>query len=174
MENALVLTDKHALIDKLREVYAEKGYSYDKIITLAEKNGEHITKSTLSRLFGKDSTDYNFKYTETLKPIADVLLGINNIEVDDNLDVQAMKSILKFKIDKIDEQQEQINQATFTIEKLEKELEQAKRSIEFLKGQIGLKDQRIDVLLDTVKSKDTQIQSLVNEIINCPKRKECL
>lgn len=172
MEN--IITDKNELIDKLREVYAERDLSYDKIISLAEKNGDHVSKSTLSRLFTKGSRDYNFKYEETLRPIAKVLLDMENIEANDNLDVQAMKSILKFKIDKIEVQQKQLDQEIFVREKVEKELEQAKRSIEFLKGQILLKDQRIDVLLEASKSKDKQIQSLLDEIINCPRRKECL
>lgn len=171
MEN--IITDKNELIDKLREVYVEKGLSYDKIVSLAEVNGDHVSKSTLSRLFTKGSTDYNFKYEETLRPIARVLLDMESIEENDDLDVQAMKSILKFKMDKIEVQQKQLDQEIFAREKVEKELEQARKSIEFLKDQILLKDQRIDALLGAAKIKDEQIQSLLNEIINCPRRKEC-
>jgi hypothetical protein len=156
---ANTMTDKRELIDKLREVYKTKGLSYNAIIKIADDNGDYISISTLSRLFGKDSKDYNFRYEETLRPIAKVLLDMETIEETDDTDVQAMKSILKFKIDKINELETALAQEILRRETLEEAQEHSKRSIEFLKEQVALKDQRIDMLL--------------SEIVNCPRRKEC-
>ena len=175
------MTDKHELIEKLRKVFKEKGLSYADIIRIAEENGDYVSKSTLSRLFTEGSTDYNFRYDETLRPIAKVLLDMETIEETDDTDVQAMKSLLKFKIQRIKELESERDAVKVKYhEKLEKEREQSRRSIDYLKDQITMKDQRvlaldkkIDVLLESVIAKDDQIKALLDEIVNCSRRKEC-
>ena len=169
-----IMPSKKDLIDKIRRVYKEKGLSYAQIISIAEENGDYVSKSILSRLFTEGSTDYNFRYEETLRPIAKVLLDMETIEETDDTDVQAMKSLLKFKIKKIEELERELDSVKVKHhEKLEKEREQSRRSIDFLKDQITLKDQRIDALLNSLIAKDDQIKALLDEIVNCPRRKEC-
>lgn len=163
------MTNTKDIIIKLKEVREEKGYSYNDILELMEKNGDFLAKSTLSRVFADGSEELSFKYEETLRPIANALLDIDTIEDDDDLDTQAMKLMLQFKSDKIRELEASLNHEKVKHhEKLEKEREQSRRSIEFLKEQIQFKDKRIDFLLEAVFAKDKQLRELFDKVMKCP------
>lgn len=173
------MTNTRDIIIKLKEVREEKGLSYANIMEMMEKNGDYIAKSTLSRVFSDGSEDLSFRYDETLRPIAKVLLDLETIEEIDNLDVQAMKSILKYKIDRIEELERQVEQLEASLakekvkyhEKLDRERTQWARSIEFLKEQVSLKDKRMDQLMEAVFKKDAQHNELLSLILSCPARK---
>lgn len=159
------------IILKLKEVKAEKGYSYNEIVALLEKNGDYISRSTVQRVFSEGSEDISFRYEETIRPIAKALLDIENIEADDVVDVQAMKVLLKYKIQRIEELEQQLDKEKLkTNEKLERERERANKSIDFLKDQVRKKDDRIDLLLDAVREKDELYKQLIQHIMNCPYR----
>lgn len=160
------------IIIKLKEVREEKGYSFNDILELMEKNGDFLSKSTLSRVFADGSEDQGFRYEITIRPIAKALLDIENIEDDDTMDVKAMKSLLKYKIQKIEELEQQIERLESAADKeklkyherIEAETAKFQKSLDFLKEQIGLKDKRIDQLLDA------NVQ-LLNQLLTCPCRK---
>ena len=168
------MTNTREIILKLKEVRVEKGLSYGDILELMEKQGDFVSKSTLSRLFAEGSEDgSSFKYEETIRPIAKALLGIETIEDTDDMDVQAMKSLLKYKMQLIEDLEKKIETLTNDLsreklkhhEKLDKERENFQKSLTFCREQISLKDKRIDQLLDTnVK--------LLNQLLVCPCRKE--
>lgn len=143
------------LILKLKAVKEEKGLSLNRIAELVEQNGDYISRSSIQRVFADGSEDVSFRYDETIRPIAKALLDIETIEDDDSLDIQAMKVLLKFKIQRIEELEQQLDKEKIKYhEKLDKEREQSRRSIEFLKRQIELKDKRIDVLMESVFRKE--------------------
>lgn len=161
MPNTITNTmiDTKDIIIQLKKVRLEKGLSYTDIINLVEKQGDSISKTTLSKIFSDGSEDMSFSYETTLRPIANALLDIETIEEDDDMDVQAMKSLLKYKIQRIKELENQVEELKISLdrerlssfEKLETEREQSRRSIEFLKDQISLKDKRMDFLFETIK-----------------------
>ena len=173
------MTNTREIILKLKEVRNEKGYSYGDILDLMELNGDFLSKSTISRVFQDGSEDTSFRYEETIRPIAKALLDIETIEEDDDLDVQAMKSLLQYKIKRIEELEQQIEQLEASFdkerlkfhEKMEQERLQWSKSIEFLKNQILLKDNRIDVLLEAVQAKDSKFEEVLGLILSCPCRK---
>lgn len=174
------MTNNREIILKLKEVKDEKGLSYGDILDLMENNGDFVSKSTLSRVFQEGSEDSNsFRYEETIRPIAKALLDIETIEQDDTLDVQAMKSLLQYKIQRIEELEHQIEQMEASFdkerlnmhEKMEQERMSWSRSIEFLKEQISFKDQRMDLLLKAVQDKDTRYDTLLELVLSCPCRK---
>ena len=173
------MTNVKDIIIKLKEVREEKGLSYNDILDLMENNGDFLSKSTLSRVFADGSEEVSFRYEETIRPIANALLDIENIEEDDNMDVRAMKSLLKYKIERIEELEKQLQTAETNLamekvkyhEKLDAQREQHLKSIEFLKNQIDLKDKRMDMLLNAVFTKDTQHKELLDVILSCPARK---
>ena len=76
----------------------------------------------------------------------------------DNMDVRAMKSLLKYKIQRIEELEQQIEHLQSALdkekikshEKLEQERTRFNRSLDFLKSQIDLKDKRMDMLLEAI------------------------
>ena len=155
------MTNTKEIILKLKEVRNEKELSYGDILDLMEKNGDYLSKSTISRVFQDGSESLSFRYEETIRPIAKALLDIETIEEDDNIDVQAMKSLLQYKIQRIEELERQIEQLESNFnkerikyhEKMEQERAQWAKSIDFLKEQVSYKDKRIDLLLEAVQAK---------------------
>lgn len=174
------MTNSRDIIIKLKEVREEKGLSYNDILSLMEKNGDYLSKSTISRVFADGSEDEtSFRYEETIRPIANALLDIETIEEDDNVDVQAMKSLLKYKNQRIEDLEREIEKLELSLaeekvkhhERLDKEREQHQKSVEFLKDQISLKDKRMDQLLEAVFKKDSQHKELLDVILSCPARR---
>lgn len=172
------MTDTSEIITKLKEVREQKGLSYGDILELLEKNGDFLSKSTLSRVFQEGSENLSFRYEETIRPIAKALLDIETIEADDNLDVQAMKTLLQYKIQRIEELEWQLKHINSLFEternkmneKMEQERKQWTKSIDFLKEQVTLKDKRIDLLLEAVHEKDGRLEQLLQQILFCPCR----
>ena len=173
------MTNTKEIILKLKEVREEKDLSYGNILDLMEKNGDFLSKSTISRVFQDGSENQSFRYEETIRPIAKALLDIETIEEDDNIDVQAMKSLLQYKIQRIEELERQIERLESDFnkervkyhEKMELERAQWSKSIDFLKDQVALKDKRIDVLLEAVQVKDSKFSEMLELILSCPCRK---
>ena len=173
------MTNTKDIILKLKEVRKEKGLSFANILDLMEQNGDYLSKSTISRVFSDNSEESSFRYEETLRPIAKALLDIENIEEDDDRDVQAMKSLLKYKIQRIEELEHQIEHLEAQInkekikhhEKMEHERKQWQKSIDFLKEQVSLKDKRMDILLESVREKDSRYNELLRLVMDCPCRK---
>lgn len=171
------MTNSKDVILKLKEVREEKGLSYNDILDLMEKNGEYLSKSTLSRVFAEGSEEIKFRYEDTIRPIANALLDIETIEETDDMDIRAMKSLLKYKIERIEELEHQVEHLEASLnkeklkyhEKLDKEREQSRRSIEFLKDQISLKDKRMDQLLEAVFEKDLQHKEMLTKVLKCSK-----
>ena len=174
------MTNTKDIIIKLKEVRAEKGLSFGDILNLMEENGDYLSKSTISRVFADGSEEQSFKYEETIRPIAKALLDIETIEENDNMDVRAMKSLLKYKIERIEELEQQIEHLNSLIdkqkiqfhEKIDEERERFNKSIDFLKEQVAYKDKRMDLLLDSVTAKDKRIEELLTRILTCCNFKE--
>lgn len=169
------MTNTKDLIIKLKEVREEKGISFNDILTLMEKNGDYLSKSTISRVFADGSEEQSFRYEETIRPIANALLDIENIEDTDNMDTQAMKSLLKYKIRYIEDLEKRIAELETDLdkqkikyhEKMDNEREQWSKSIEFLKEQVAYKDKRMDLLLDAVMEKDALHKEMLGKLLMC-------
>lgn len=169
------MTNTRDLIIQLKEVREEKGLSYNDILSLMEKNGDYLSKSTISRVFSDGSEEMSFRYEETIRPLAKVLLDIETIEDDDTLDTRAMKSLLKYKIQRIEELEKQVEKLDSDIvkiklsnhEKMEAEREVYNRRVEFLKNQIELKDKRMDQLLEAIFIKDKLYNELLEKTLDC-------
>ena len=150
------------LIIKLKAVKDEKGLSLNKIADLVEANGDFISRSSIQRVFADRSEDSSFRYEDTIRPIAKALLDIENIEEDDSLDTATLKALLKYKIQRIEDLENQLEhlQAELDNEKLKRHekiddiRKEYERKIDFLKDQITLKDKRMDLLLDALLRKE--------------------
>lgn len=171
------MTNTKDLIIKLKEVREEKGLSYNDILDLMEKNGDFLSKSTISRVFADGSEEMSFRYEETIRPIAKALLDIENLEETDDLDTKAMKSLLKYKIQRIEELEQRIEQLESELdkekikyhEKMDKERARYNKSIDFLKEQVAYKDKRMDMLLEAVFEKDKQHKEMLARVLMCSK-----
>lgn len=169
------MTNTRDIIVRLKEVREEKGLSYTDILDLMAKNGDYLSKSTISRVFAEGSEEQSFRYEETIRPIANALLDIENLEDDDSMDIKAMKALLKYKIQRIEELESQIEHLQAALdkekvkyhEKLDAERERSNRSIDFLKEQVSLKDKRMDMLLEAVFEKDKQHKEMLEKLLKC-------
>jgi deoxyribodipyrimidine photolyase len=131
-------------------------------------------------VFADGSEDIAFRYEETIRPIANALLNMENIEEDDTTAIQAIKSILKYKLEIIEELERELEQKDLELaevkvkhhERIDKIHEEYERKATFLMNQIELKDKRIDALLNAVYTKDAQHKELLDVILSCPARKE--
>lgn len=143
------------IILKLKMYRAENDLSYAQIVSMVEANGDFISKSTVAKVFADGSEDENFRFNTSIKPISDALLGVNAISDTDSTKEQAMKELLQYKYEKLEELEADLNKEKVKYhEKLEKERARSQKSIDFLKTQIELKDKRIDFLFDEVAKKD--------------------
>lgn len=141
------------IITKLKRVREENGLSYQKIVDLVEQNGGYVSLSTVRRVFEDGSEAYGFQYENTLKPIADAVLGIyapSDGVTDDEAD--AMKAVIDYK-------SERIAQLEAHLKRTE---ESYKRRIDFLRHQIELKDDRID-------KRDAMIEKLLDAMLQLKK-----
>ena len=146
------------IILKLKAVKDEKQLTNADIMRLIEANNEYVSKTTLSRVFAEGSEDTIFRYEATLRPIVNALLDIDTIEEEDNTSVSAMKTLLQYKIQRIQELEQENErlhseidkEKVKSIEKMEKEREIFNKRINFLLHQIELKDKRMDMLLEKV------------------------
>lgn len=163
------------LILQLKAVKEERQLSLGDILNLIEKNGDYLSKTSLSRLFQEGSEDQSFK-EETLLPVARALLDINTLEETDNVDEKAMKTLLQYKSNRISELEQQIERLELDLsnekvkrhEALDRERELYNRRVEFLKSQIVIKDERIDKLMTALFEKDSEYKKLLNQYLTCP------
>lgn len=171
------MTNTRDIIIKLKAVREEKGLSYNDILSLLEQNNEYLAKSTIARVFGEGSEDLSFRYEETIRPIANALLDIEKFEETDDLDTKAMKSLLKYKIERIEDLERQVEQLESALdkekikyhEKLDAEREIFNQRIDFLKEQVAYKDKRMDMLLEAVFEKDKMHKEMLDKLLKCSK-----
>ena len=167
-----------ALILKLKQVRDENKYSINEIVEMVENNGDYVSRASVQRVFADGSEEVPFRYEDTIKPIANALLGVDTIEEEDDSQIQSMKVLLQYKDELIHELNSKIEQMDFEKskeileihEKMDKERESWGRSIDFLKQQIEYKDSRIDKLLHAVEVKDEHFESLFKQVLSCPCR----
>ena len=174
------MTNTKDIIIQLKKVREERGLSYGNILELMEQKGDFVSKSTLSRLFAEGSENETFSYETTIRPVANVLLDIDEIEDNDTADTIVMKSLLQYKIERIEELERQIEKLELSLaeekikhhERMDKLREEHKTRVDFLTNQIALKDKRMDQLLEAVFTKDAQHKELLDTILSCPARKQ--
>lgn len=175
MSNSMIFTKD--IIIKLKEVRDEKGLSLNDVLDMVEQNGGYVSKTTLSRVFAEGSEDIKFRYEDTIRPIANALLDMETIEDDDSMDTKAMKSLLKYKIQRIEELEQKVEHLEVALDKakikyhdkLDEERELYNRRVDFLKEQISLKDKRMDQLLEAVFTKDQQHKEMLTKLLKCSK-----
>lgn len=162
------MTNTKEIIEQLKEIKSQRGLSLDTIYKMMEDSGYSISKTTLSRLFGKGSEELGFNYDLTIKPLANVLLGVDHVEEDDIADIKAMKLLLQDKRRRIDDLEKQLAiEKEKYHDKLEKERAAHAKEIKDWKRQIKLKDGRIDKILGSNLEKDKLINNLMAKCDKC-------
>lgn len=127
----------HDLILRLKEIKSEHGLSIQTIFDITEASGSHVSINSIKRIFADGSENEHFRSTDTLQPVARILLGIFGNK--QNQEISVLQSEIRAKDELIDH----------------------------LKQQIELKDGRIDRLMDRVDVLLDQVQKLLGRCEGC-------
>ena len=135
------MTNTKEIILKLKQTRQEKNLSLDDIVSLT---GDNLSKTTVQRVFADGSENSSFRYNDTIRPLVKALLDVEEFEETDDMDTKALKSLLKLKIQRIEELEKQISDLRVMIseeknkshEKIEKERLQFERHIKLLDEQM--------------------------------------
>ena len=159
------MTDTREIILKLKETRQEKNLSLNDIVDMT--NGM-VSKTTVQRVFSDGSENTSFRYDDTIRPLVKAMLDVDTIEDSDDMDTKALKSLLKLKIQRIEELELQLKEEKIkSHEKMEKERKQYDAHIALLNEQIAIKDKRMDEQAERFNRKDEQYTELVNRLLNC-------
>ncbi len=142
---------KKSTINRLKRVKAEQGLSISKIMDLLEEKGKFVSEATVKRVFSEGSEDFNFRYQDSIAPLADVLLDWygDSSGLDD---VSALKQIIHDKNQTIE----------FMMIKFEEQKSAYEKNVAHLKEQIQSLNERLDFRERVVDRKDAVIEKLLN------------
>ena len=135
------------IIIQLKQIKNERELSLTDIHKMVEQSGGYTSQSTIRRVFAEGSEDSNFRYRDTIQPIAQALIGVHeDSEPLDAAQADALKNIALLKDSMIQE----LQQENATLAERVADLE-INYNNELAKSAF---------LLDQVKKKDTQIENL--------------
>ena len=144
------LTKSQELIKQLKEIKETNEITFPRIMERMEKNGKVVSLTTLRRVFadGSENNANNFSYENTLLPIAEVLLNVEDLPTLPNSpyakEIDGLKSVIHLQ-----------NEEIARLHELKEHLE---NRITFLLEQIDKKDRRMD-------EKDETIRKLMNKYV---------
>lgn len=130
------LTKSQELIKQLKEVKETNEITFPRIMERMEKNGKVVSLTTLRRVFadGSENNANNFSYENTLLPIAEVLLNVEDVPTPASspcaAEIDGLKGVIHVQ-----------NEEIARLHELKEHLE---NRITFLLEQIERKDRRMD------------------------------
>ena len=142
---------KRRTIHRLKKIKAEQGLSIPKIMDLMEERGQFVSEATIKRVFADGSEDQNFRYQDSIAPIADVLLDMygdsSNLDDSDSLRqiIREKNKFIEFLMMKLDEKEADFERQRSLYEERKSLYE---KSIERFETQIARKDELIERLLN--------------------------
>ena len=142
---------KRKTIHRLKRIKEEQGLTVAKIIDLMEERGQYVSETTIKRVFAEGSEEQNFRYQDSIAPIADVLLDIygEDSSVDDAESLRRIirekNKLIEFLMMKLDEKEQEFGKR---IELYEERKALYEKTIERFEIQIARKDELIERLLD--------------------------
>ena len=145
---------KRRTIHRLKQIKDEQGLTVPKIIELLEKNGQFVSESTIKRVFADGSEEQNFRYQDSIAPIADVLLDIYG-ESSDIEDAESLRRIIREKNKLIE----------FILLKLEERETDFQKRLDLLEQRKVLYEKTIERMETQITRKDELIERLLNKYL---------
>lgn len=156
---------KKQTIERLKAVKREQELSISNIMDMLSTKGYYISEPTLKKIFSDNSDSYNFKYRDSIAPLADVLLDLYGEEAKDDTD--RMKYLLREKNKMIEilihKTEEQRTDYERRIGHLKSQVDRLERNLDFREKMIDRKDNIITNLLDRIAHKDDIIEGLLTK-----------
>lgn len=143
---------KRKTIHRLKQIKAEQGLTVPNIMNLMEERGQFVSEATIKRVFADGSEEQNFRYQDSIAPIADVLLDIygdtSNLDAPESLRqiIREKNKLIEFLMMKLDEKELEFEKRLALYEERKALYE---KSIERFETQIARKDELIERLLNT-------------------------
>lgn len=147
------------LIQELRQLKEEKGYTFQDIVDMTEANGEGVSLSTVKKVFS-DKCVHNHDYEHTLRPIAEALSPESE---DETLNEAIFRTRLQIKEEIIKQLKDRLNTKE---EKWKDREEFLKEQLAFYRQQIGFKDEQIRLLNERIDRKDEVLRKVLVEDTN--------
>ena len=143
---------KRKTIHRLKQIKTEQGLSIPKIMDLMEERGQYVSEATIKRVFADGSEEQNFRYQDSIAPIADVLLDIygedSSVEDAESLRriIREKNKLIEFLMMKMDEQASDFEKRICLYEERKSLYE---KTIERFETQIAMKDNLIERFINT-------------------------
>ena len=145
---------KRKTIHRLKQIKSEQGLSITKIMDLMESRGQFVSEATIKRVFADGSEDQNFRYQDSIAPIADVLLDIYG-ESSDIDDTESLRRIIHEKNKLIE----------FLMLKMDEKEQEFEKRIALYEERKALYEKTIDRFETQVSRKDELIERLLNKYL---------
>lgn len=153
---------KKQTIERLKAVKREQELSINAIMDMLSAKGYFISEPTLKKVFSDNSDNYNFKYRDTITPLADVLLDLYSEDDDDRMKllIREKNKLIEILIHKNEEQKSDFERR---IAHLKNQVSRLESNLDFRERVINRKDEVIEKLLDRIGHKDDIIEGLLKK-----------
>ncbi len=159
---------KKQTIERLKRVKKEQELSIPKIMDMLSSKGYYLSEPTLKKVFSENSDTYNFKYRDTIAPLADVLLDLYGDATSETASDE-VKHLIREKNKMIEillyKNEEQKTDYERRITHLKKQVDRLEGNLDFRERMIDNKDKTIYKLLDSINHKDEIIEKLLRDKI---------
>ena len=157
-------TKTREVILALKKVREENGYTLQRIQDMVIDAGGNLSLSTVKKVFSDGSEDMNFRYEDSVKPIADVLLKIHAPEKTDEPEVEALRQIILLKNAILDETRAELSHAKEREAEIKADaqtkIDYLKERIVYLQQQRDRDDRLLNERRDFIYQKDDEIKDL--------------
>lgn len=155
---------KKQTIERLKCVKKEQELSISQIMDMLSSKGYYLSEPTLKKVFSENSDTYNFKYRDTIAPLADVLLDLYGDATSETASDE-VKHLIREKNKMIEillyKNEEQKADYEKRMAHLKKQVERLEGNLDFREKMIDRKDGTITKLLDSISHKDEIIEKLL-------------
>jgi len=159
---------KKQTIERLKRVKKEQELSYSKIMDMLSSKGYYLSEPTLKKVFSENSDTYNFKYRDTIAPLADALLDLYGDATSETAS-EEVKHLIREKNKMIEillyKNEEQKADFERQITHLKKQVDRLEGNLDFRERMIDQKDVVLSKLLDNIAHKDDIIEKLLRDKI---------
>lgn len=157
---------KKQTIERLKCAKKEQELSISQIMDMLSSKGYYLSEPTLKKVFSENSNTYNFKYRDTIAPLADVLLDLYGDATSETASDE-VKHLIREKNKMIEillyKNEEQKADYEKRMAHLKKQVERLEGNLDFREKMIDRKDETISKLLDSISHKDEIIEKLLKD-----------
>ena len=144
------------IIIQLKQIKYERDLSMQDIHDMVRAAGFATSQSSIRRVFSEGSEEQNFRYQDTIQPIAQVLIGVHEeAEPLNAAEADALKNIALLKDSMIEELQRENEQLKARVDQLEKVI--ALMRIEEYEKRLEEKDIALQRSRDRADKQDIQL-----------------